>query len=281
MNIQIKKEETETELRDRLARAARRRARLERDHARRLLGVDAQPDLTKGQRRTLTEADALEARAGAAKGSAKRALVGKAHKMRREVEAVRGRTLAERQDEIRLAESAALDAAREGAAEADAVERKRGQVGHRLRLRDGLKLLHERGALTPRGSDGDLRTDQAARMTADRLLAVGLLYRDRHETAAAGLRSCLGQSDRVVVERNVWMEARAAQRRAALANRVRRLEAMVAGELSAEAVNVLRAVAGEGRTIDSLGGGGKRRARLTRLLVAALTVMSDRVKTGD
>lgn len=247
----------------------RRRARLDRDRVKRLNGAMPKAALTKGQIKTLAEADALDAKAAQAKGAERRRLAGEALRMRRLVETGRSVALAEREDDQRLAETAALEAAREG--EAEVVEKRRGQTQVRLRTRDGLKLLHERGGLTPKVGRG-------GRWEADRLLSVGLRYRDRYERAQSSLKSCLNVSDGARVQLTLWETARLSQRRAALANQVRELDIAVGVKLGADAVQVLRAVAGEARTIRSLASGGKRRDRLAGLLTAALGIVADQIE---
>ena len=74
------------------------------------------------------------------------------------------------------------------------------------------------------------------RFEADRLLAVGLRYRERHERSASSLKSCLAVSDGARVQRSMWETALLSQRRAALANQVRRLDIAVGTRLGAEAV---------------------------------------------
>ena len=247
----------------------RRRARLDRDRVKRLNGAMPKAALTKGQIKTLAEADALDAKAAQAKGAERRRLAGEALRMRRLVETGRSVALAEREDDQRLAETAALEAAREG--EAEVVEKRRGQTQVRLRTRDGLKLLHERGGLTPKDGRG-------GRWEADRLLSVGLRYRDRYERAQSSLKSCLNVSDGARVQLTLWETARLSQRRAALANQVRELDIAVGVKLGADAVQVLRAVTGEARTIRSLASGGKRRDRLAGLLTAALGIVAEQIE---
>ena len=260
------------------AAAARRSARAMR---RRLAEEAANDDraLTDGQKADLAKADQLEAesiviRAGAVLAdrrltSAERAKVtalrATANGLRSGVEQARLRTERMAAAERALREAAELDTAREGDDGHGAIERRRGQTQPRLRLRDGLKLMHERGGLGGR----------AGTVEADRLMAVGLRYRDRFELAATSLKSCLAASDKVRVNRNVWLEAQAAHRRAARANGVRLMEMRVAAAHGPEAVHVLRAVAGEGRTVSSLGRGGRAREARTELLVKALTVLAN------
>lgn len=247
----------------------RRRARLDRDRVRRLNGAMPKAALTKGQRKTLAEADALDAQAGQAKGSERRRLAGEALRMRRLVETGRSVALSEREDDQRLAETAALEAGREG--EADVVEKRRGQTQVRLRTRDGLKLLHERGGLTPKAG---------GRQAGDHLLSVGLRYRDRYEMAQASLGSCLAISDGGRVQLTTWEAARRAHRRAALANQVRRLDIAVATQLGEGALAVLRGVAGEARSVSSLISGRRRQIALTDQLVAALKLIGDMIERG-
>nr|WP_314437593.1 hypothetical protein [uncultured Brevundimonas sp.] len=245
----------------------RRRARLDRDRVKRLNGAMPRAALTKGQLKTLAEADALDAKAAKAKGAERRRLSGEALRMRRLVETGRSAALSEREDDQRLAETVALEAVREG--ELEVVEKRRGQTQVRLRTRDGLKLLHERGGL---------KTADGGRWEADRLLSVGLRYRDRYERAQSSLKSCLNVSDGARVQLTLWETARLSQRRAVLANQVRELDIAVGVKLGAEAVQVLRAVAGEARTIRSLASGGKRRDRLAGLLKAALGIVAGQIE---
>lgn len=259
------------------ATAARKSAR----EMRRRLAAEAANDdraLTEAQQADLAKADQLEAesiviRAGAVLAdrrltSAERrkvtALRATAFGLRSGVEQARLKTAALSAAERDLREAAELDAVREGYDGEGAVERRRGQTAVRMRLRDGLKLMHERGGLG--GRPGTVE--------ADRLMAVGLRYRDRYEMAATSLKSCLATSDKVKVERNVWLEAKAAHKRAAVANGVRVMELKVAGAAGPEAVHVLRAVAGEGRTVSSLASKTKERLALADLLLKALTVLA-------
>lgn len=247
----------------------RRRARLDRDRVRRLNGAMPKAALTKGQMKTLAEADALDAEAATLKGAEKRRKAGEALRMRRLVEAGRTAALVEREDDLRLAETAELDAAREGVA--DVVEKRRGQTQVRLRTRDGLKLLHERGGLAPKGG---------GRFEADHLLSVGLRYRERYERAASSLKSCLNVSDGARVQLTLWETARLSQRRAAFANQVRRLDIAVATKLGEGALAVLRGVAGEARSVSSLISGRRRQIALTDQLVAALRLIGDMIERG-
>lgn len=249
----------------------RRRARLDRDRVKRLNGAMPKAALTKGQLKTLAEADALDAKAAQAKGAERRRLSGEALRMRRLVETGRSVALSEREDDQRLAETAALEAAREG--EAEVVEKRRGQTQVRLRTRDGLKLLHERGGLTPKDGKG-------GRWEADRLLSVGLRYRDRYERAQSSLKSCLNVSDGARVQLTLWETARLSQRRAALANQVRQLDIAVGLKLGEGAVAVLRGVAGEARSVSSLISGRRRQIALTEQLVAALRLIGDMIERG-
>ncbi|MGQ2989506.1 MAG: hypothetical protein ACT6RD_03405 [Brevundimonas sp.] len=277
--------------------AARRRAKLDRVRIRTLNDGQTLAAPTKAQAKSLKEADALEAaaravldrgadaatpaerrakRASAAERKAARADMGKAFGLRHKVEAERMAALAKRQDGLRLGEAEALDALRadEGA---PVVERERGQVGRRLRERDGLKLLHERGAFRPRSDEGEMRRDLAARLESDRLLAIGLRFRDRYEMAAASLRSSLPDGEQSGAVRSGFLEARYTQRRMALIQNVREWEAMVSVQIGADGLNALRLVAGEGRSIASITTSARRRDRMAKALTAALKLLVDRV----
>lgn len=296
MNIQIQKEETEgaaseQAIREALGRAARRRARLERDRARALNAGSQAPALTKGQIKTLAAADVQEAKALAvlAKGrlasplerKAARASIGGAYRLRDLVGAGRAEAKAAVEDEMRLSEAAQLEALREGGEPDSLIERRRGQAQVRLVTRDGLKLAHERGMFTPRNEHGQLRTDREAAAEAAWLLGIGLRYRDRYEMAQTSLRSCLGSSDQVAVKRSVFEEAAIARSRAAKARSLRSWEGRVSVALGVDALEALRMVAGEARTVRSLPGGSRRRERLASGLRAALALIGDSVAKGD
>lgn len=259
---------------------ARRRARLDRSRIVAEVRAEAERDLTTADREALAKADALDAEAGAI-GTRDRAgrlrrtaeqraqagrLQGQAQALRHGVEARRAQTAGLGLDQRRMGALIELEAAREG--EAEVIEKRRGQKGVRIRTRDGLKLAHERGTFGKRQTE------------ADRLLAVGLRYRDRYEAAQASVKSCLDVADGVRVARTIWIEAGAAQRRAARANLVRRLDVAVVTTLGPEALDVLRKVAGEARTVRSLASGARRRETLGRLLVGALGVVADVLERG-
>lgn len=281
MNNPIQKEEAQSPeaLRDRLAREDRRRRRLERDRARQLRDGEDAPALSPADLKALKAADDIEAKAVKGKRGAP-TIRAQASRLRTVIgDALIARADARRAD-LRLAQTVELDAAREGEPAADVLEVKRGQGGKRLRTRDGLKLLHERGAYAPRDADGAARRDMTARIEADRLLNVGLRYRDRFEIAQSSLKSCLDMSDGVKGSPTLWTQAVAARRRAALANQVRVIEMAVAAKHGPEALEVLRLVAGQARTINSISTSGHRRAGLTALLVAALKTAGDILTRG-
>lgn len=277
MNNPNQKEETQSPealLRDRLGREDRRRRRLERDRARQLRDGEDSPALSPADLKALKAADDIEAQAIKGKRGAP-SIRAKASRLRTAVgDALIARADARRAD-LRLAETIELDAAREGEPVAQVLEAKRGQGTKRLRTRDGLKLMHERGAFTPKDADGAARRDMVARIEAGHLLNVGLRYRDRFEIAQSSLKSCLDMSDGVKGSPTLWVQATAARRRAALANQVRVLEIAVAVRNGPEALEVLRLVAGEGRSIASLTASGHRRAAMTLILVDALRTVAD------
>jgi len=259
---------------------ARRRARLDRSRIVAEVRAEADRGLTTADREALAKADALDAEANAigtrdGAGRLRRTaeqraqagrLQGQAQALRRGVEVRRAQVAGLGLDQRRLGALVELEAAREG--EAEVIEKRRGQKGVRIRTRDGLKLAHERGAFGKRGWE------------ADRLLAVGLRYRDRYEAAQASVKSCLDVADGVRVQRTIWMEAVAAQRRAARANLVRRLDVAVVTSLGPEALDVLRKVAGEARTVRSLSSSGWQREVMARLLVSALKVAGEVLERG-
>ena len=254
--------------------AARKMARLDRHRIKALRDGEDAPALSAAELKVLAAADRLEASAAevrSVKGRPATRIRAEAGRMRtlisREV-SCRGEA---RRADLRLAQTIELDAAREGLAADQVLEAKRGQTGKRLKTRDGLKMLHESGALTPK----DGRSPMAARIEADRLLSVGLRYRDRYEMAQASLRSCLAVADGVKVSSTLWTQAKSAQRRAALANQVRVLDVAVATRLHPDALLALRMVAGEARTVRSITSARRRRIRLAEGLVLALTVVGD------
>lgn len=261
---------------------ARRRARLDRSRIVAEVRAEADRDLTTADREALAKADALDAEANAigtrdGAGRLRRTaeqraqagrLQGQAQALRRGVEARRAQSAGLGLAQRRMGALVELEAAREGEGEAEVIEKRRGQKGVRIRTRDGLKLAHERGAFGKRGWE------------ADRLLAVGLRYRDRYEAAQASVKSCLDVADGVRVQRTIWMEAVAAQRRAARANLVRRLDVAVVTSLGPEALDVLRKVAGEARTVRSLSSSGWQREVMARLLVSALKVAGEVLERG-
>lgn len=252
----------------------RRRAKLERSRIRQLRDGEDAPALTTGDLKALKAADAVEAKAvkgqrGApsirAEASRQRDAVGAALIARAEA----------RRADLRLAQTVELEAEREGVAVASVLEAKRGTKQRRLRTRDGLALLHERDAFRRRDAEGQPRRDMAARIEADRLLSVGLRYRDRYEVAQASLKSCLAQADGVKIAPTLYVQAIAARRRAALANQVRVLDVAVATKLGPDALLVLRMVAGEARTVRSLSSSSRRREALAKLLPLALAVIGE------
>lgn len=255
----------------------RRREKLERSRVRMLRDGEDDPALTGADLKVLKSADQLQATAAEVrpvKGKPAARIIGQAARMRTGVAAgvvARGEA---RRAALRLAQTVELDAAREGLATDEVIAATRGVKHKRLRTRDGLVLLFERGAYAPRNDQGEVRTDLPARIEAQRLLSAGERYRDRYEVAQASLKSCLDVADGVKRSPTLAVQAKAAHRRAALANQVRQLEIAVvtqAGELALEA---LRRVAGEARTINSISTSGHRREQLTAALVAALKVVA-------
>lgn len=277
-----KEEETPAMIavRDQLGREARRRARLERDRVRRLRDGEEAPALTTSDLAALKRADLVEASAVKGKRGAP-GIRAQASRMRDAIGlSVAARSEARRAD-LRLAQTVELDAAREGVAVDEVVEVRRGSKVKRLRTRDGLVLLHERGAYHPRNNRGEVRRDMAARIEAGRLLAAGERYRARFEISQASMKSCLDVADGVKASPTLWMQAIAAKRRAALANQVRVLDIAVVTQAGEEALYALRMVAGEGRTVRSLTSSSRRRETLTAALVAALGVVSGAIAKGS
>lgn len=275
-------------------------ARLDRHRIQTLNDGQALAPLTDDQVKALKAADDIEAaaravlvvemvevepgrfvkgkpKASAAARKAARGKLGEANTLRAGVERDRAAALTGRQDDLRLSEAAALDALREDDEPGALIERRRGQKDVRLRARDGLKMLHERGAFAPRDDQGEVQTGQAARIKADRRLAVGLRFRDRYEMAQSSLGSCLAGSDGVAKKRTVHEAAVLAHAQAARARNLREWEAMVVRAHGVMALDVLRKVAGEARSITSLSASTVQRARLTALLIAALDTIGDKL----
>lgn len=153
-----------------------------------------------------------------------------------------------------LAETRALEAAR-------GVRLERTAAGLRLNGRDGLEMLRTSGRLGP--------VQEAA----------GLTYRRRFEAAqprqASSLAVAPGGGGRGAAEAVALRLARARRE-------VARMEAAVAARYAgpgcaasaADALMVLREVAGQGRSIRSLAASGARRDRLTRRLGEALETLA-------
>jgi len=138
----------------------------------------------------------------------------------------------------------------------------------RISSRDGLATLFESGKLS-NGQYGALRT-----------------YRIAFELASAGLRVAnLNPSGVSASRQTAGLVARSASelQRAYIMARLRQIELAVAGK-GARELRVLRAIAGEGRTIRSLGGSGNAREADTKALVraadAALDVLTTPVHAG-
>lgn len=138
----------------------------------------------------------------------------------------------------------------------------------RISSRDGLATLFEAGKLT-NSQYGALR-----------------VYRIAFETASAGLRVAnLNPSGAAASRQASGLAARSAAelQRAYVLARLRQIELAVSGKGERE-LRVLRAVAGEGRTIRSLGGSGNAREADTKALVraadAAIDVLSKPVHAG-
>jgi hypothetical protein len=147
----------------------------------------------------------------------------------------------------RLDETASLERARGGQ-----VEREGGRL--RIPTRDGLRTLLDSGALESPEYEA------------------GLIYRRCFETLSAGPRSNLNR-DFMTGVRGV-SEAGAdgfAELRALRAEQLGRWEAMAG---TGRQLWVLRLVAGQGRTINSLGAGGSARLANTRALAEVLRAIA-------
>ncbi len=204
--------------------------------------------------RTLTAAQATALRAAARAEAAGRSA--QARQMRLRLEAQMGAAADAEWLAGALAETAALEQAR-GAV----VERSPGRV--RISGRDGLHTLQATGALDPSQ------------------VAAGLRYRERFEAAHPRLASALairagGSGAPQFVER---IAARQAQARRDLDCMEHAVAARYAREgrpaLAADALLVLREVAGLGRAVRELSGSGRRRTALTARLAETLTELTE------
>lgn len=241
---------------DRRLREERKRRRLERHRAVALRDGEDDPALSRADLKALADADAVEAKAKKGQRGAP-AIRERAARMRAKVGAdVKARGEARRAD-LRLAQTVDLDAVREGVEPGQVLDRKFGKGMPRLKTRDGLVMLHESGTLS------------------QHLLAVGLRYRAWYEVTQASLKSCLEVSDKAKGAVTTWSQCRAAQRRAALANRVRTMEAAVATQLHPDALEALRLIAGEARTVNSISKSARKRERLAQGLALALAIVAD------
>ncbi|HEY4029969.1 MAG TPA: hypothetical protein VGM25_06470 [Caulobacteraceae bacterium] len=147
----------------------------------------------------------------------------------------------------RLDETARLELARGGT-----VEREGGRL--RLTSRDGLQTLYERGGLE--------QPDYEA----------GLMYRRCFETLAAGPRSNLNRDFASGVRGFGETGADGfAELRALRAEQLARWEALAG---TGRQLWVLRLVAGQGRTVNSLGSGGSARLANTKALVEVLRAIA-------
>jgi hypothetical protein len=147
----------------------------------------------------------------------------------------------------RLDETARLELARGGT-----VEREGGRL--RLTSRDGLQTLKERGGLEPPEYEA------------------GLIYRRCFEALSAGPRSNLNRDFASGVRG--FSEAGAdgfAELRALRAEQLARWEALAG---TGRQLWVLRLVAGQGRTINSLGAGGSARLANTKALTEVLRAIA-------
>lgn len=147
----------------------------------------------------------------------------------------------------RLDETARLELARGGA-----VERQGGRL--RLTSRDGLRTLLESGGLEPPEYEA------------------GLMYRRCFETLSAGPRSNLNRDFASGVRGFSESDVDGfAELRALRAQQLARWEALAG---TGRQLWVLRLVAGQGRTINSLGAGGSARLANTRALLEVLRAIA-------
>ncbi|HUO23636.1 MAG TPA: hypothetical protein VMU59_14060 [Caulobacteraceae bacterium] len=130
----------------------------------------------------------------------------------------------------------------------------RGGGGLRVTSRDGLQTLFEQGGLP--------RTEYDA----------GLLYRRCFEALAAGPRSNLNRDFAAPVRG--FSEAGAAAFAELRAGRAENLQAWEALARTGRQLWVLRLVAGEGRTINSIAPGGSARLANTKALTAVLEAIA-------
>lgn len=237
-------------------RADRRRRRNERHRAMALRDGEEMPALSAADLKALDAADRLEASAVKGQRGAP-SIRARAARQRDAVGAALIERAETRRADLRLAQTIELDAVRAGVEPGQVLEARRGQITRRLKTRDGLVMLHESGAISAH------------------LLAVGLRYRTWFEITQASLKSCLEVSEREARASTMWTQYRAASRRAALANRVRVMEAAVSTALHPDALIALRAIAGEARTVNSITKAARRRERLAQGLGLALAIVAD------
>lgn len=135
-------------------------------------------------------------------------------------------------------------------------------AAYRLKSRDGMTTMAEAGSL----SSAELKG--------------GLAYRLCWEAQAAGLKSALANAGSIgggaALPVGFGPRDKAALHRAYLMARLGQMERA----LTPRQLIVVRAVAGEGQSIRSLGGGGKARATNAELLKAGLSAISALLNEG-
>jgi hypothetical protein len=134
----------------------------------------------------------------------------------------------------------------------EAVERRAGAM--RVTSRDGLQTLYEQGGLP--------RADYEA----------GLLYRRCFEALGAGPRSNLDRD--FAAPARGFSDVGAAAYAELRAGRAEKLQVWEALAKTGRQLWVLRLVAGEGRTINSIGPGGSARLANTKALTAVLAAIA-------
>jgi hypothetical protein len=160
---------------------------------------------------------------------------------------------AQAREEARALEQRLAETARLARARGEDVADEQGRL--RVTSRDGLLTLHDRGGLE--------RPEYEA----------GLLYRRCYETLTAGPRSNLNR-DFLGGARTGFSEGAADGFAEIRAFRAQKLAAWEALATTGRQLWVLRLVAGQGRTINSLAPGGSARLANTRALVEVLRAVA-------
>tara|TARA_R110002124_G_scaffold173690_5_gene341340 strand:- start:6911 stop:7675 length:765 start_codon:yes stop_codon:yes gene_type:complete len=133
-----------------------------------------------------------------------------------------------------------------------------------------------RGQIRMKGRDGLVSLNTAGRI-GDDLLQAGLAYRQCMEVAASGLRSGLANPEgggRTMVAGFALPGAAALHRSYVMARLAQMDRAVAAITVDGREVQMLRMIAGEGRTLTSIASGGNAQVAALKALIAALTAVA-------